>query len=254
MAGASGVETARPRAQGRTEPHAAPDRPDNVVSDRSELSPAGPAPGHRPTEETRSSSPGPNAGPSWDPRHKARQQYGEPQHASAERQQQRRQRRCRAARRAPRSGRAPGQARASGSARRHPQVTRLSGSPLRGGAGQRGSRRHRAGRREVPEGRPGTDTAEVRRPGLAPAGGSGMLAADTTAQRPRAAQPRRPEPGPLQQRDGGRHAGLAGDRAAAHARPGAGDRPAGAGELLQLRQHAAEHGLQPRHRRHPHRR
>ncbi len=35
------------------EPHAAPDRPDNVVSDRSELSPAGPAPGHRPTEETR---------------------------------------------------------------------------------------------------------------------------------------------------------------------------------------------------------
>ncbi|HET7016286.1 MAG TPA: DUF6049 family protein [Streptosporangiaceae bacterium] len=58
-AGASAVPeadvagTAVPENEGQREAPAAPDRPDNVFGDRSELSPAGPAPGHRPTEETR---------------------------------------------------------------------------------------------------------------------------------------------------------------------------------------------------------
>ena len=47
------VQTAAQGNEGQREAPAAPDRPDNVFGDRSELSPAGPAPGHRPTEETR---------------------------------------------------------------------------------------------------------------------------------------------------------------------------------------------------------
>ncbi len=56
VAGAGVAEAGRPESAGHPDSPAAPDRPDNVVSDRSELSPAGPpvnAPGHRPTEETR---------------------------------------------------------------------------------------------------------------------------------------------------------------------------------------------------------
>jgi hypothetical protein len=50
---AGGTGSASADGQRGQERPAAPDRPDNVFGDRSELSPAGPASGHRPTEETR---------------------------------------------------------------------------------------------------------------------------------------------------------------------------------------------------------
>jgi uncharacterized protein DUF6049 len=50
---AGGAGSAAASEERGQEQPAAPDRPDNVFGDRSDLSPAGPAPGHRPTEETR---------------------------------------------------------------------------------------------------------------------------------------------------------------------------------------------------------